>query len=73
MNEKFQQVYDYLNAGGFLQDGSTADSFMESYNSGSLNLNSIYSLAATAKDFPIEVSSLQQFESDVFGDVKKKI
>jgi len=72
MNDKFQQVYDYLNSVGSLAEGSTAESFNEKYTSGSGNINRLYSQVASDPDFPIEFSSIEQFQTDVFGGLKKK-
>jgi hypothetical protein len=72
MNDKFQQVYDYLSSVGSLAEGSTAESFNEKYTSGSGNINRLYSQVASDPDFPIEFSSIEQFQTDVFGGLKKK-
>ena len=72
MEDKFQQVYDYLRSQNMLSEQSTPDSFRELYTTGEGNIQKLYSLASTMDDFPVELSSMEQFQTDLFGPVKKK-
>ena len=72
MEDKFQQVYEYLKSQDMLSEQSTPDSFRELYTTGGGSIKKLYSLASTMDDFPVELSSVEQFQTDLFGPVKKK-
>lgn len=72
MEDKFQQVYEYLKSQDVLSEQSTPDSFRELYTTGGGSIKKLYSLASTMDDFPVELSSVEQFQTDLFGPVKKK-
>jgi len=72
MEDKFQQLYGYLEASNLLAEGSTPESFMESYTTGGKNPNKLYQTLGVSDDLPFEVgNSLDEFTSEFFG-VKKK-
>ena len=72
MEDKFQQLYGYLEASNLLAEGSTPESFMESYTTGGKNPNKLYQTLGVSDDLPFEIgNSLDEFTSEFFG-VKKK-
>ena len=73
MEDKFQQVYDYLKSNNLLAEGSTMESFANKYADGDeANARKLYGNLSVYDDLPFELGDFDQFQSEVFGPVKKK-
>jgi hypothetical protein len=73
MEDKFQQVYDYLKSNNLLAEGSTMESFANKYaDGGEGNARKLYGNLSAYDDLPFELGDFDQFQSEVFGPVKKK-
>lgn len=72
MEDKFQQLYDYMGSAGFLQEGMTPEAFRAAYVSGDKDINRLYKALSINESLPFETGDINQFSQDFFGVVKKK-
>jgi hypothetical protein len=70
MEDKFQQLYDYMNTAGLIQEGVTPESFKDMYVSGEKNISDLFQVMSI-RETPFEVGNLNEFSEGFFG-VKKK-
>lgn len=70
MEDKFQQLYDYMNSAGLIQEGVTPESFKNMYVSGEKNISDLFQVMSI-RETPFEVGNLNEFSEGFFG-VKKK-
>ena len=71
MEDKFQQLYDYMNTAGLIQEGVTPESFKDMYVSGDKNISDLFQVMSI-RETPFEVGNLNEFSEGFFGVKKKK-
>lgn len=72
MEDKFQQLYDYMSSSGLLVEGTTPESFRSSYVSGEKDISKLYKGISINESLPFETGDLSKFSQDFFGVEKKK-
>ena len=71
MEDKFQQLYDYMSSSGLLVEGTTPESFRSSYVSGEKDISKLYKGISINESLPFETGDLSKFSQDFFGVEKK--
>ena len=76
MEDKFQQLYDYMSTNqrysSLFSEGVTPESFKEMYVSGDKNMSNLFQAMALDDDKPFETGNMSAFSKDFFGVEKKK-
>lgn len=75
MEDKYQQLYDYISTNqrysSLLSDGVTPESFKEMYVSGDKNMSNLFQAITLDDDKPFETGDMSAFSKDFFGVEKK--